>query len=145
MQISSRFTIALHILTALETFQEQYRLTSRFLSGSIQANPVIIRNILLQLKAAGFVQIPRGRGSITLLKSPNEISLLDVYKSIEPLEQDKLFSFHKNPNPQCPVGRNIHNILDWRLLSVQQAMENKLESMKLSDILTDLQKLIKAE
>lgn len=145
MQISSRFTIALHILTALETFQGQYRLTSRFLSGSIQANPVIIRNILLQLKAAGFVQIPRGRGSITLLKSSNEISLLDVYKSIEPLEQDKLFSFHKNPNPQCPVGRNVHNILDWRLLSVQQAMENKLESMKLSDILTDLQKLIKAE
>lgn len=145
MQISSRFTIALHILIALETFQGQYRLTSRFLSSSIQANPVIIRNILLQLKAAGFVQIPRGRGSITLLKSSNEISLLDVYKSIEPLEQDKLFSFHKNPNPQCPVGRNIHNILDWRLLSVQQAMENKLESMKLSDILTDLQKLIKAE
>lgn len=145
MQISSRFTIALHILTALETFQGQYRLTSRFLSSSIQANPVIIRNILLQLKSAGFVQIPRGRGSITLLKSSNEISLLDVYKSIEPLEQDKLFSFHKNPNPQCPVGRNIHNILDWRLLSVQQAMENKLESMKLSDILTDLQKLIKAE
>mgnify|MGYP002673875633 FL=1 len=145
MQISSRFTIALHILTAIETFQGQFRITSRFLSGSIQANPVIIRNILLQLKAAGFVQIPRGRGSITLLKSSNEISLLDVYKSIEPLEQDKLFSFHKNPNPQCPVGRNIHNILDWRLLSVQQAMENKLESMKLSDILTDLQKLIKAE
>lgn len=145
MQISSRFTIALHILTAIETFQGQFRITSRFLSGSIQANPVIIRNILLQLKAAGFVQIPRGRGSITLLKSPNEISLLDVYKSIEPLEQDKLFSFHKNPNPQCPVGRNIHNILDWRLSSVQQAMENKLESMKLSDILTDLQKLIKAE
>ena len=145
MQISSRFTIALHILTAIETFQGQFRITSRFLSGSIQANPVIIRNILLQLKAAGFVQIPRGRGSITLLKSSNEISLLDVYKSIEPLEQDKLFSFHKNPNPQCPVGRNIHNILDWRLLSVQQAMENKLESMKLSDILTALQKLIKAE
>ncbi len=145
MQISSRFTIALHILTALETFQGQFRITSRFLSGSIQANPVIIRNILLQLKAAGFVQIPRGRGSITLLKSPNEISLLDVYKSIEPLEQDKLFSFHKNPNPQCPVGRNIHNILDWRLLSVQQAMEDRLRAMKLSDILTDLQKLIKAE
>ena len=145
MQISSRFTIALHILTAIETFQGQFRITSSFLSGSIQANPVIIRNILLQLKAAGFVQIPRGRGSITLLKSPNEISLLDVYKSIEPLEQDKLFSFHKNPNPQCPVGRNIHNILDWRLLSVQQAMEDRLRAMKLSDILTDLQKLIKAE
>ena len=145
MQISSRFTIALHILAALETFKGRFRLTSQFLSGSIQVNPVAIRNILLQLKAAGFVQIPRGHGSITLLKAPDEISLLDVYKSIEPLEQNKLFNFHQNPNPKCPVGRNIHNVLDWRLLSVQQAMEDRLKSMKLSDVLSDLQNLIKAE
>lgn len=145
MQISSRFTIALHILAALETFKGRFRLTSQFLSGSIQVNPVVIRNILLQLKAAGFVQIPRGHGSITLLKAPDEISLLDVYKSIEPLEQNKLFNFHQNPNPKCPVGCNIHNVLDWRLLSVQQAMEDRLKSMKLSDVLSDLQNLIKAE
>lgn len=145
MQISSRFTIALHILAALETFKGRFRLTSQFLSGSIQVNPVVIRNILLQLKAADFVQIPRGHGSITLLKAPDEISLLDVYKSIEPLEQNKLFNFHQNPNPKCPVGRNIHNVLDWRLLSVQQAMEDRLKSMKLSDVLSDLQNLIKAE
>lgn len=145
MQISSRFTIALHILAALETLKGRFRLTSQFLSGSIQVNPVVIRNILLQLKAAGFVQIPRGHGSITLLKTPDEISLLDVYKSIEPLEQNKLFNFHQNPNPKCPVGRNIHNVLDWRLLSVQQAMEDRLKSMKLSDVLSDLQNLIKAE
>lgn len=145
MQISSRFTIALHILAALETFKGRFRLTSQFLSGSIQVNPVVVRNILLQLKAAGFVQIPRGHGNITLLKAPDEISLLDVYKSIEPLEQNKLFNFHQNPNPKCPVGRNIHNVLDWRLLSVQQAMEDRLKSMKLSDVLSDLQNLIKAE
>ena len=128
MQISSRFTIALHILTAIETFKDEYHVTSEFLAGSVQVNPVIIRNILLQLKTAGIVQIPRGRasGSITLLKKTEEISLLDVYKAIEPLEHDTLFAFHKNPNPKCPVGKNIHNILDERLLSVQKAMEDKL-------------------
>lgn len=145
MQISSRFTIALHILTALETFKGQFRLTSDFLAGSVQVNPVIIRNILLQLKTAGLVQISRGRGSISLLKNPNDINLFDVYKAIEPLENEKLFNFHKNPNPNCPVGRNIHNILDGRLSEVQQAMENKLKAMKLSDILNDLQKFIKKE
>jgi DNA-binding IscR family transcriptional regulator len=139
MQISSRFTIALHLLTALETFKGQFRLTSEFLAGSVQVNPVIIRNVLLQLKAAKMVQISRGRGSIVLLKSPNEISLFDVYKAIEPLEHETLFAFHKNPNPQCPVGKNIHNILDDRLLAVQKAMEDKLRSMKLSDVLNDLQ------
>jgi DNA-binding IscR family transcriptional regulator len=142
MQISSRFTIALHLLTALETFKGQFRLTSDFLAGSVQVNPVIIRNILLQLKAAGMVQISRGRGSMTLLKSPNEINLLDVYKAIEPLEHETLFAFHKNPNPLCPVGKNIHNILDDRLLAVQKAMEDKLSAMKLSDVLADLQKFM---
>ena len=144
MQISSRFTIALHILTAIETFKDEYHVTSEFLASSVQVNPVIIRNILLQLKTAGIVQIPRGRasGSITLLKKPEEISLLDVYKAIEPLEHDTLFAFHKNPNPKCPVGKNVHNILDERLLSVQKAMEDKLAAMKLSDVLNDLHKLI---
>ncbi len=53
MQISSRFTIALHILTAIETFKNQYRITSGLLASSIQVNPVVIRNISLQLKATG--------------------------------------------------------------------------------------------
>ncbi|MBO6281582.1 MAG: Rrf2 family transcriptional regulator [Alphaproteobacteria bacterium] len=142
MQISSRFTIALHILAAIYTFKDEYRVTSEFLAGSVQVNPVIIRNILLQLKAAGMVKISRGRGRIEMLKAPNEINMLDVYKAIEPIEHDTLFAFHKNPNPKCPVGHNIHNILDNRLLSVQKAMEDKLAAMKLSDVLDDLQKLI---
>ena len=143
MQISSRYTIALHILTALETFKGQFPLTSDFLSTSVQVNPVIIRNILLKLKANGIIQISRGRGdSIKLNKTPDEINLLDVYKAIEPLEHDTLFAFHKNPNPKCPVGKNIHNILDDRLTSVQKAMEEKLAAMNLSDVLADLQKLM---
>ncbi|MBQ8481183.1 MAG: Rrf2 family transcriptional regulator [Alphaproteobacteria bacterium] len=144
MQISSRFTIAFHILTAICTFKDEYHVTSEFLAGSVQVNPVIIRNILLQLKTAGIVQIPRGRASksITILKAPDKISLLDVYKAIEPLEHDTLFAFHKNPNPKCPVGKNVHNILDDRLLSVQKAMEDKLKNMKLSDVLNDLKKFI---
>lgn len=142
MQISSRFTIALHVLTAIETFKGQFPLTSEFLAGSVQVNPVVIRNILLKLKAAGMIQISRGRNNMSLLKQPEKISLLDVYKAIEPLEREKLFSFHKNPNPKCPVGRNIHNLLDHRLLSVQNAMEEKLASMKLSDVLSDLQSML---
>ena len=131
-------------MTAIETFKDEYRLTSEFLAGSVQVNSVIIRNILLQLKSAGMVQIPRGRASwsIVLLKKPEEINLLDVYKAIEPLEHDTLFAFHKNPNPKCPVGKNVHNILDDRLLSVQKAMEDKLAAMKLSDVLDDLQRFI---
>ena len=50
MQISSRFTIAVHMLTCMETFKEEYKITSDFLAASINVNPVIIRRILSQLR-----------------------------------------------------------------------------------------------
>ena len=53
MQISSRFTIAIHMLTCMETFKDKYKITSDFLASSINVNPVIIRRILSQLKEAG--------------------------------------------------------------------------------------------
>lgn len=52
MQISSRFTIAMHILTYIATADQKERVTSEVLAKSIQVNPVIIRNILSQLKKA---------------------------------------------------------------------------------------------
>lgn len=53
MQISSRFTIAVHMMTCMETFKEDYKITSDFLASSIHVNPVIIRRLLSQLKEAG--------------------------------------------------------------------------------------------
>ena len=50
MQISSRFTVALHIFTCVETFKDDYKVTSDFLASSIGTNPVIIRKILTQLQ-----------------------------------------------------------------------------------------------
>ena len=52
MQISSRFTVALHIFTCVDTFKDDYKVTSDFLASSINTNPVIIRKILSQLKNA---------------------------------------------------------------------------------------------
>ena len=44
MQISSRFTIAVHILTCIDYFADEYTITSDFLAGSVGVNPVIIRH-----------------------------------------------------------------------------------------------------
>ena len=63
MQISSRFTIAVHIFDCIETFQGKYKLTSDFLASSVNVNPVIIRKILSQLRNAGLVNVARGHCS----------------------------------------------------------------------------------
>ena len=144
MQISSRFTIAIHIITCIETFKDEYKTTSDFLAASVNVNPVIIRRILQQLKKAGIVETKRGSGGAYAAKPLNEITFYDIYKAVDCVEND-LFHFHENPNTNCPVGRNIHFVLDNRLRDVQNAMENKLKEMNLSDVVNDTLKLIGKE
>ncbi len=145
MQISSRFTIALHIFTCVDVFQNQYKVTSDFLAGSIRTNPVIIRKILAQLKHAGLISVARGTGGISLTRALSEISFYDVYEAVEAVEAGKLFHFHESPNPECPVGRNIHRLLDEKLLAVQTAMEQELRRYTLSDLRSEMTELLDQE
>ncbi len=138
MQISSRFTIAIHIFSCINTFEKERKVTSDFLASSVEVNPVVIRRILLQLKAAGLVSVQRGTGGTTITKPLDEITFLDIYKAVECIEDGKLFHFHENPNMECPVGRNIHKVLDEKLERVQKAMEQEMDSITLADIVRDL-------
>ncbi len=81
MQISSRFTIAAHMLICMEVFKEDYKVTSEFLAGSIQVNPVMVRRLLQQLKKAGIIEVKRGSGGATIAKPLEQITLLDIYNS----------------------------------------------------------------
>ena len=105
-------------------------------------NPVIIRKILGQLKAAGLVEVARGSGGASIPKPLGEISFLDIYNAVECIEKGELFHFHENPNAECPVGRNIHVVLDDKLMRVQKAMEAELSSITLEDVMRDTRKLI---
>ena len=67
MQISSRFTMAIHMFACIDTFTDQ-KMTSDFMAGSIGTNPVIIRKILQQLKAAGLIEVSRGTGGVTITR-----------------------------------------------------------------------------
>mgnify|MGYP002771665545 CR=1 FL=1 len=137
MQISSRFTMAIHMFVCIDTFSDQ-KMTSDFMAGSIGTNPVIIRKLLQQLKAAGLIEVSRGTGGVTITRPLDKITFLDIYKAVECAPDEQLFHFHENPNPNCPVGRNIHHVLDERLLRVQKAMEAELANMTLTDVKQDV-------
>ena len=66
MQISSRFTVAVHIFSCMGHFGRDRRVTSDFLASSIGINPVVVRKILSMLHAAGLIDVARGTGGITL-------------------------------------------------------------------------------
>ncbi len=141
MQFSSRLPIAVHILLAIVEFEGKEKTTSNFLAGSVNVNPVIIRNTLGQLKAANLVNVKAGEGGSSLAKAPKDITLYDIFEAVE--KDEALFHFHDNPNPKCPVGKNVHAVLDNRLLDIQEAMYNRMKSISLQDLLNDLDVLIK--
>lgn len=145
MQISSRFTLAIHIFACIDTFGSEYKVTSDFLAGSTNVNPVIIRKILGQLKGAGLIKVARGTGGTIVTKPLGEISFLDIYNAVECVENGELFHFHENPSTNCPVGRNIHYILDDKLLRVQNALEKELALITLADVKQDTEKYLSGE
>ena len=137
MQISSRFTMAIHMFACIDTFSDM-KMTSDFMAGSIGTNPVIVRKLLGQLKAAGLVEVARGTGGVTITKPLKEITFLDVYKAVECAPDEELFHFHENPNQECPVGRNIHHVLDDKLAQVQKAMDDELSKITLEGVKNDI-------
>lgn len=133
MQISTRFTIAIHTLLCIQYFSQDCKATSSFIAKSVNVNPVVIRRTLGQLKDAGMVTVEAGVGGASLARPADTISLLDVYRAVECVEGN-LFNFHPDPNEECPVGRNVHAVLDGELAAAQQALEDRLAQTTLADL-----------
>ncbi|MCY0530483.1 Rrf2 family transcriptional regulator, partial [Klebsiella pneumoniae] len=87
MQISNKFTIAIHALAFIHLFQDQQRVTSKVLANSIQANPVIIRSVLSGLKEAGIVDAKQGSGGFRLAKTLDDLSLYDIFVTVDNIDK----------------------------------------------------------
>ncbi|CAM4221244.1 Rrf2 family transcriptional regulator [Paenibacillus macerans] len=135
-QISTRFSIAVHTLSLIAVTPD---CTGDFIAGSVNTNPVIIRRIMGMLKKAGLVEVRPGVGGAALLKEPDRITLLDVYRAVNVAEENQLFRIHENSNIACLVGRNIENVLQAELKDAQLAMEHRLAQTTLGQIIEKFQ------
>jgi len=138
MSISSRFAVGVHILSLIEMNKDGVS-SSEFLAGSVNTNPALIRKIIGMLKKAGLVEVHPGIAGTKLARELSEIRLLDVYKAVDVVQDNELFSVHENPNPQCPVGRNIQETIIPILSTAQIALEKVLGNVTIEDIVKDIQ------
>ncbi|EON74306.1 adenylyltransferase [Lysinibacillus sphaericus OT4b.31] len=129
--------MAVHILSILK-HNPSTVCTSEYMAESVNTNPVVIRKIVSYLKKAGLVQVRRGMGGAFLLKDLHLIPLLDVYRAVEVVEEDRLFHFHDQPNPNCPIGANIQSVLELILVQAQEAMEQVLKNITMEHVVTSL-------
>lgn len=134
MRISNQFTLAVRILVYIDTFKEDYKVTSDFLARSTKVKPATIRKILGQLKTAGLIAGGRRAGSGFIRYSLDEISLLDVYRAVECIPNGQMFYFRENKNTDYPVGKERQIVLDEILSEVQENIEKELCSKTLADV-----------
>ena len=129
--ISGKFAITLHILTLLSKFPEEY-LSSEFIAGSLNMNPVLVRKEIANLKKNNIVESKEGKnGGTKLLKSTSEITLETVFKMT--FETASL-GFSKNePNPNCPVGKQINKNLENLYETINDKISSQLSSISLEE------------
>ncbi|MDP0506009.1 MAG: Rrf2 family transcriptional regulator [Fusobacterium sp. JB019] len=141
MKITSRFTIAIQTMLCIAAFSKDRKVTSNFIAGSTNVNPVIIRRLIGQLKEAGLVEVKAGVGGTKIKKDLSDITLLDIFNAIQAVEEN-FFNFHMNPNCDCPLGKNIHTILDSHLNEIQEAMTDKMKSKTLQMLFDETKQYI---
>ena len=96
-----------------------------------------------KLKEAGISAISQGKSGITLARPLTEITFYDVYKVTDCVNETGLFHMHENPNPKCPIGRNIQMAMVGKLQDIQAVMEQKMQETTIADVAVDIRRKIK--
>lgn len=129
--ISGKFAITIHILTLMAKFPDEF-LSSDFIAGSLNVNPVLVRKEIANLKKNNIVESREGKnGGARLAKPADTITLDDILKVT--LEKATL-GFSKNtPNPLCPVGKNINTSLSQLYSGINHTISKQLAGQSLAD------------
>jgi len=136
MKSSSKFVVATHILAGLAVVYEKKTaevVSSENIAWSVNTNPVVIRRILGELKKAGLVVTLAGsQGGAKISRDPKDIYLSEIYDAVE---NGGIFQLHyKSPNPDCPIGSNIQNVMEEPLTKAENALREQLSQISLSQI-----------
>lgn len=128
--MNGRFPIALHIMTLL--CSEDRVLSSEYLAGSINVNPVLVRKELSNLIRHKLVNSQAGkRGGYMLGQPGDQITLAKIYDSVK--TGTVLGQAKNQPNPACTVGRQINQHLTELYVDVDKALMQKLGDTTLAE------------
>ncbi len=99
------FSMSVHAL-ALLALAKQDGYSSSYIAGSVNTHAVFLRKVLKRLVEVGIVETREGRdGGYRLVRAPEDITLAEVYQSLQ--LDSALAQSSAEPNPACPVGSGM--------------------------------------
>lgn len=128
---NTRFATAIHILTLLDHHPEVW-LTSEWIAGSINVNPVVVRRELGVLQDAGLVISRKGKEGGSMLAKPSpDITLYAIYDAV--CNAEVLGRKNQRTNPLCPVGKQINVKLEDLFTETDEFLKKFLGTKSLHD------------
>ncbi|MGN7866645.1 Rrf2 family transcriptional regulator [Chryseobacterium sp. 22458] len=128
---NTRFATAVHIMTLLAKSPQEW-LTSDWIAGSINVNPVIVRKEISVLREAGLITSRQGKdGGSQIGKNAVAITISEIYKAVKNTEV--LGKKNQNPNPACSVGKEINIHLNTLFEETDQLVVNFLGDKSLQE------------
>ncbi|MDD6926282.1 MAG: Rrf2 family transcriptional regulator [Christensenellaceae bacterium] len=132
MKYSARLSDATHLLVYIY-LSEGNCVSSSDIAVSIKTNPSYIRQLMSKLKAAGLLKSMRGAAKPELSKSPEKISILDIYRAVE--GNTPLLHLDTNINPECGIGVNVQLALQTFYEDIQKTTECAMADITLADVI----------
>lgn len=133
--VNTQFSIAVHALAAIAHYKTTF--TSEVLAGSVNANPVFVKRILVKLSKAALVTTTVGKsGGYDLARSPKRISLFDIYSAVNPPSAFAIHTYAERKG--CIVSCNIKEVMGEVLIGTQNAVEDDLKRTTLADMVSKI-------
>ena len=128
--MDTKFSSAIHTLILIS--ESETPMNSDQIAKSVGTNASYIRKLTT-----------RGVGGFRLVRKPEDISLLDIYKAVMETDKLHLFDLHQNPNDACVVGHNIRPVLGDMFRDMEESVEKRLQGMTLADCIGSMQEYIR--
>ena len=136
--MDTKFSVAVHVLILIS--ESPPPINSDQMALSVGTNASYVRKILALLKKAGIVDGHRGISGCTLLFTPEQLTLLQIYQAVMEEPPPHLLNIHQNPSDRCIVGRHIRPVLSGMFADVEDAFARALAEKTLADCIADIRK-----
>ncbi|MEW5911168.1 MAG: Rrf2 family transcriptional regulator [Thermodesulfobacteriota bacterium] len=132
LKISEAASLALHTMGLLAA-EPKRLISTREMAQRLRVSEAHLAKVMQRLGRAGLVRSQRGpKGGFSLLRRPEDITLLEVYEATEgPLEQRRCLLARPMCNGNC--------ILGGLLTTVGDQVRDYFATTRLSDVTTSFQ------
>jgi Rrf2 family protein len=138
MLSSSRFVVAVHVLSILARNVGKGPVCSYMIAQSVHTNPVVIRRLMSELERAKLVKSTAGRsGGFELDRLADNVTLADIYDAVE---DETVFRMNKlDPDSKCPVASQMRAFLVPKLRAAEIALTKALHGTTLQEVAGSIQ------